>query len=174
MTMTKKHLTKICLNQLRYISEQQFDIRIEADGRWFHDGQVIGRIELVKLFASILIRDELGEYWLATPVERGRIAVDDVPFVVVDLDVDVYEAKQSNKIEFRTNVDDTIPLNKSHPIQLFHSDKTKDLRPYVEVRDGLLARLSRPVYYKLAEYAEMGPAGKLGVWSHKQFFELEL
>ena len=97
--MIKKQPTKICLDHLRHISEQQFDIRIAADGRWFHDGDAIGRIELVKLFASILIRDEFGKYWLVTPVEKGRIEVDDVPFIVVDVSVEVCEVKKSNKIE---------------------------------------------------------------------------
>ena len=76
---------QVKLDQLRYIDEQQFDIRIAADGRWFHEGDEIRRIELVKLFATALLRDEEGDYWLATPIEKGRIIVDDAPFVICEL-----------------------------------------------------------------------------------------
>jgi hypothetical protein len=64
-------------------------------------------------------------------------------------------------------------LDIKHPLQLRAGVQSRDLRPYIEVRDGLLAKLSRPVYYQLADYAEVGPDGRLGVWSHNQFFALE-
>ena len=138
--MKDQQKKKINLGNLRHLNEQRFDIRIATDGRWFHEGGEIFRIELVKLFASILHRGKDGEYWLATPAEKGRITVDDEAI---------------------------------RPLQLFCNEKTKDLRPYIEVRDGLFARLSRPVYYELAEHAKEGPNGKLGVWSHNRFFDME-
>ena len=72
---------QISFDRLRFIKEQQFDIRIANDGRWFHEGDEIRRIEMVKLFASVLMLDETGDYWLVTPVEKGRIIVDDAPFI---------------------------------------------------------------------------------------------
>lgn len=165
---------QIKLDRLRYIDEQQFDIRIAADGRWFHEGKEIRRIELIKLFATVLLRDEEGDYWLATPVEKGRIIVDDAPFVICEMLFMAGSNPQSNEIHFRTNLDETVALDAAHPILLRPGDHTQDLRPYIELRDGLLAKLSRPVYYQLAEYAEQGLDGKLGIWSHNQFFALEL
>ena len=172
--MTNKQRKKISLDRLRHISEQKFDIRISTDGRWFHEGDEICRITLVKMFASILLRDEIGEYWLATPVEKGRITVDDVPFIISKMIVTGDVNLKSTKIEFLTNLGHKVSLDAAHPLQLFVAQNTQDLRPYIEVQDGLLAKLSRPVYYELSEYAEHGPSGKLGVWSHKQFFDLEL
>ena len=64
-------------------------------------------------------------------------------------------------------------MEKKHPLQLCAAAQSSNLRPYIEVRDGLLAKLSRPVYYQLADYAEAGPDGRLGVWSLNQFFALE-
>jgi len=78
---------KISLERLCHVAAQQFDIRIASDGRWFHEGDEIRRIELVKLFASILVLDDKGDYWLATPAEKGRITVDDAPFIIRDLTV---------------------------------------------------------------------------------------
>jgi hypothetical protein len=163
----------ISLERLRHVAGQQFDIRIASDGRWFHEGDEIRRIEMVKLFASILVLDDEGDYWLATPVEKGRITVDDAPFIIRDMTVKTGVRSQQNQIWFQTNIDETVLLDTQHPLQLRAAAQSPDLRPYIEVRDGLLAKLSRPVYYQLADYAEAGPDGRLGVWSHDQFFALE-
>ncbi|MDC1382520.1 DUF1285 domain-containing protein [Candidatus Puniceispirillum sp.] len=171
--MEDQQKRKINLDSLRHLKEQRFDIRIAPDGRWFHEGGEIFRIELVKLFASILFCDDDGDYWLATPAEKGRIKVEDVPFVVIDMAITIGDISKSNEIVFLTSLDDKIVLDEKCPLQLVYSKRSRDLRPYIEVRDGLLARLSRPVYYQLAEYAEEGPNGKLGVWSHQHFFDLE-
>ena len=80
---------------------------------------------------------------------------------------------QQNEIWFQTNIDETVLLDPKHPLQLRAAAQSPDLRPYIEVRDGLLAKLSRPVYYQLADYAEVGPDGRLGIWSHDHFFALE-
>ena len=64
-----------------------FDIRIARDGTWFYRGSPINRLALVKLFASVLRRDADGSYWLVTPAERGRITVEDAPFLAVALTV---------------------------------------------------------------------------------------
>ena len=165
---------ELCLDQLRHINEQQFDIRIAADGRWFHEGDEIHRIEMVKLFASVLLRDDYGDYWLATPFEKGRIIVDDVPFIICELLLTASADPCSNNIHFRTNLDEVVALDGAHPIMVYSAKDGQDPRPYIEVRNGLLAKLSRPVYYQLAEHAEKGPDGQLGVWSYKQFFSLEL
>ena len=159
---------------LRHTREQQFDIRIAADGRWFHQGDEIRRIGLVKLFASVLMQDKTGDYWLVTPVEKGRITVDDAPFIVCEMLVESGADPRSKEICFRTTLDEYIVLDALHPLLLRPAGRLLDFRPYVEVRNGLLAKLSRPVYYQLAEHAEKGPDGRLGVWSHQQFFALEL
>jgi hypothetical protein len=164
---------KISLERLRHVAAQQFDIRIASDGRWFHEGDEIRRFELVKLFASILVLDDDGEYWLATPAEKGRITVDDAPFIIRDMTVKAGVRSQQNEICFQTNIDEMVLLDIKHPLQLRAGVESPDLRPYIEVRDGLLAKLSRPVYYQLANYAEVGLDGRLGVWSYNQFFALE-
>ena len=64
-------------------TEEHYDIRILKDGTWLYNGTPIGRKNLVRLFSSVLKIDENGDYWLITPAERGRIDVDDVPFLAV-------------------------------------------------------------------------------------------
>ena len=59
-----------------------YDIRIATNGDWYHEGSKINRIELVKLFASVLHKKDDNKYWLITPKEEGTIRVDDAPFVI--------------------------------------------------------------------------------------------
>ena len=120
--MNHSNTPQISFDRLRLIQEQRFDIRIATDGRWFHEGDEIRRIEMVKLFASVLMRDKTGDYWLVTPVEKGRITVDDVPFIVCEMLVSSGVDPRSNEIHFRTNLDENIVLDAAHPILLRPDD----------------------------------------------------
>ena len=126
------------------------DLRIARSGIWYHEGRPIERQSLVRLFASILRRDEDGCYYLVTPVERWRIQVEDVPFIVVEMQVS--GAGQAQSIYFRSNVDDWIRLGSDHPLRVDNASGSP--APYVRVRGRLEALLGRPVYYELAEYVE--------------------
>src|SRR3954452_3142075 len=125
-----------------------FDMRIGRDGTWFYRGSPIGRKPLVKLFSTVL-RRENGEFWLVTPVERGRILVDDAPFVAVE--VDVAGEGRDRRLTFRTNVDDVVPLYAAHPPRVDHDAASGEPRPYITGRDGLRTRILRPFYYHLVE-----------------------
>ncbi len=149
-----------------------YGIRIARDGTWLYRGSPIARKELVRLFASVLHRDNLGRYWLVTPVERGRIDVDDAPFTAVDMHV--AGAGRDRVLSFRTNVDDIVTAGDDHPIRVDHDAKTGEPAPYILVRDDLEALITRAVFYELADLAEPGESGAavLGVWSKGRFFEL--
>lgn len=157
--------------------ERAFGIRIARDGRWFHHGSPIERPALVKLFATVLRREPDGSYWLATPVERGRIEVEDAPFVAVELAVDGRGPR--GRLRLRTNLDEWVTVGRGHPLRTRRpADQPSGagLVPYVEVRDGLEARLVRPVYYELMDLAEEDRVGaeiRFGVWSEGCFFPLD-
>jgi hypothetical protein len=137
-------------------------MRIDATGRWFHDGGEIKRAAMVRVFSTIL-RREGDAYYLVTPVEKLSITVDDAPFVAIDMDV--RGEGEGQELAFETNTEDLVIADAEHPIRV-------EDRPYVEVRDGLEALINRPVYYRLAELAVEGPGGH-GVWSGGAFFVLE-
>jgi len=163
-------------DQIGRAVEQQFHIKIAGDGRWFHEGDEIHRKALVKLFSTVLKRDSDGVFWLETPVEKGRIEVEDAPFIATALTVDQADGVTPDThpaLCFTTNVGDHVPLDAAHPLQMLPSPDGSGLRPYIEVRDRLLAKLSRPVYYELAARAVAGDDGRSGVWSHDHFFILE-
>jgi hypothetical protein len=133
-------------------------MRIARDGSWFHDGAVIARPELVRLFAGLLRLDAEG-YMLVTPAEKCAIAVEDVPFLAVAVE------RVGGDLIFTTNVDDVVRLDGDHALTM------RDGVPYLHVRRGLEARVARPVYYQLAEMA-VAHDGALGVFSARQFFAL--
>lgn len=127
----------------------QIDMRIEADGTWFYMGTPIGRPALVRLFSSVLRRDPEG-FVLVTPVERVGITVADAPFAAVEMSVTGDGAGRA--VAFRTNVDDLVAVGPDNPLR-FEADEG-GLRPYVLVRGGLWARVTRALTYDLVELAE--------------------
>ncbi len=150
---------------------------IRRDGTWLYRGSPIGRKELVCLFASVLKRSEDGAYWLETPAERGRIEVEDVPFVAVEMDW--CGCGRNQALTFRTNVDQVVTAGPDHPIRVSHDILTCEPTPYLRVRGTaeapVEARISRAVYYELVALAEPGMRhGRrmLGVWSRGVFFPL--
>jgi uncharacterized protein len=151
-----------------------FDIRIDRDGSWFYRGTPINRLSLVRLFGTVLERDADGVYWLATPAERGRITVDDAPFLAVELDRHGEGARQ--ELIFRTNVGDFVTADAAHPLRIETASGTQTPRPYILVRNRLEARLTRPVFYALVELGaeeRIDGAIRFGVWSKETFFPLD-
>jgi hypothetical protein len=146
-----------------------FDLRIARDGTWHYRGAPLLRPALLRLFARALRREADGSYWLVTPVEKGRVNVDDAPFVAVDFDVE--GEGDSRVLTFRTNLDERVAAGPDRPIAVrAAADGTP--APYVLVRPGIEARIARAPYYRLAEIAvERG--GRTGVWSGGAFFALE-
>lgn len=145
----------------------QIDIVIKRDGRWFHEGAVIGREAMVRLFSTILRRDPDG-YWLVTPVEKLKITVEDAPFIAVRVDRD------GDQLRFLTNVGDEVLADAGHAIRVEVSEDGEP-RPYLHVRRGLEALISRAVFYELVDMAEERdtPEGpRLGIASGGLWFAL--
>jgi len=158
-----------------------FSLRIARDGTWHYRGSPIGRKELVCLFASVLRREADGTYWLETPAERGRIEVEDAPFLAVELfwrdcrcGDDATQPRQC--LTFRTNLDEMVTANAAHPIRVHLCPTTRQPSPYVTVRPGLEARITRAVFYELVALAQaerVDGRDVLGVWSEGIFFPID-
>lgn len=136
-------------------------IIIKADGQWFYMGTPITRDALVRLFASVLRLEPDGSTCLVTPVEKIEIEVEDAPFLAVELYVSGPNRApdrapdRAQIITIRTNVGDIIEIGADHPLSFQIEAKTGGLKPYVEVRRGLLALLSRPLAMELVTYADL-------------------
>jgi hypothetical protein len=150
--------------------DEAYDIRIAADGTWYYQGTPINRMGLVKLFAGVLRRDEAGDYWLVTPAERGRITVEDAPFLAVELDS--VEEGEDQVLTFRTNLDHRFEAGPDHPIRVSVNPGSGEPRPYILVANGLEALIVRSVFYDLVDRAEERN-GRIGVWSKGVFFALD-
>lgn len=134
------------------------DMEIRRDGTWFYMGTPIGRMPLVRLFASVLRKDTDGRTYLVTPVEKIGIRVDDAPFVAVEMH---HELRDGNPvITFRTNVGDVVEAGRDHPIRFVEEPDNAGVKPYVLVRGRLEALLARPVMYELISHGREMKIGR--------------
>lgn len=151
--------------------EADMDMVIRADGSWWHEGSKIQRERMVMLFSTILRLESDGRYCLVTPVEKLFIKVDDAPFIATTMTVfNVLQADAT--IVFETNVGDSVILDQQHTVQLVQGSNDHP-RPYLHVRDGLRALLTRSVYYQLAEGC-VERDGQIGIISADHFHVLDM
>ena len=144
------------------------EMRIARDGTWFHQGSPIGRPAMVRLFSTILRREPDGGFVLVTPVEKLDIAVEDAPFVAVELKSE----GEGGRPQPRLPPQHRRPRRRrAATIRCASSEDGP--HPYLEVRAGLDALVARPVYYELAEIALAEGAEPPGLWSDGAFFPLE-
>ncbi len=135
-------------------------MRIDREGRWFHDGKRIEREALVRLFASVLRREPDGCHVLVTPVEKLDIEVELAALRVTAMS---HEGEgEARRIGFQLSDGGALIVGTEHPLRWVVG------LPLVAVRHGIEASLERPVWYELAELAlaEDPP----GVWSSGTFF----
>lgn len=140
------------------------DIVIRADGVWMHEGSPIGRFELVRLFSTVLRKDPDG-YHLVTPVEKLKIAVEDLPFRAVAVQA------EDGDLTFTTDVGDRTTAGPEFPIVVETDPQTGEPAPRVRVRADLWARIARPVFYELVEMAALRD-GRLTLTSGGGDFDL--
>ncbi|MEE2849962.1 MAG: DUF1285 domain-containing protein [Pseudomonadota bacterium] len=140
------------------------DIVIRADGVWMHEGSPIGRKELVRLFSTVLRKDPDG-YHLVTPVEKLKIAVEDLPFQAVAM------RREGDVLIFTTDVGDEVRAGEADPIVVETDPTTGEPAPRIHVRRDLWARIARSVFYEMVEMAQEID-GRLVVRSGGQIFSL--
>jgi uncharacterized protein len=148
------------------------DMRIAADGTWYYLKTPIGRPALVNLFASVLKR-EGDDYFLVTPVEKCGIQVDDAPFIAVELKT--ADGGLGPVLNFRTNVDEWIACGSAHELRFDPELGTGGLKPYLHVRRGLWAKVTRSVFFELValgEEREVAGTAMFGVTSMGVFFPM--
>ncbi|GJL80579.1 MAG: hypothetical protein DHS20C01_02130 [marine bacterium B5-7] len=148
------------------------DLVIRADGKWYYQGTVFKRQRLVNLLAKVLICED-DQYYLVSPSEKLRITVEDAPFIATDFECSVTD--DSQLIIFGTNVNQKVQLDDKHPLWMAIPPNGDTEIPYIRVRDQLVARLTRSVFYRLTDLGcEHSNNGKqvFGIESAGTFFEL--
>jgi len=149
------------------------DMRIDSQGRWHYQGSQINRLEMVKLFSSVLRRDDDGDYWLITPAEMCKIEVEDAPFQAVELRR--HSQGHDQDIHFRINIGDLVSLDDTHPLRVEIDEKTNEPSPYIALDNGLEAKLTRSVFYELVDLGNSENVdGRqfFGIWSKGLFFPI--
>jgi uncharacterized protein len=125
---------------------------IRADGVWMYQNSPIGRMPLVKLFASVLRRDPDGKHYLVTPAEKIDVTVADAPFLAVEMEI--RNPGPDQVLVFRTNVDDIVACGPEHPLRFVEELHSGGLKPYLRVRGRLDALVTRALYYDLVELGQ--------------------
>lgn len=148
----------------------EMDMVIRRDGTWWHEGTRITRDRLVRLFSTILRKDDDGIHYLVTPAEKIGITVEVAPFIATRVDA-IGEGPEQTLV-FTTNVGDLVEAGPEHPIEVKVDRETGEPTPLVRVRGRLDALLARPVFYELVELA-VEHHGVMGVWSGGEFYPLE-
>lgn len=127
-------------------------MEIRKDGSWWHEGTKFSRQKLVRLFSTILRKDDDGSTYLVTPYEKVIVHVEDAPFIGVR--VDAAQKDETPVILVTTNLGDSVEVSAENPLRVETDEETGEPSPYVLIRGRLEAKLSRPAFYELVEYAE--------------------
>lgn len=146
-------------------------LRIGSDGTWYYQESPIGRAALVKLFSSVLRKDE-DDYVLVTPVEKISVEVEDAPFVAVEVQRESVAGRDI--LSFRTNVDEWVCAGPDHPLR-FEETSGGAVKPYLHVRSELWALVNRPVFYELVSHGitrTVDGKDMFGVCSDGAFFAM--
>lgn len=149
------------------------DLIIKSDGSWWHDGSRITRAPLIKLFSTILRKDEDGETYLVTPGEKIKIKVERGHFLATRVDIE--GAGQDQRVFFKTDQNETVELSAERPLRVQTDPKTLEPEPYIGVRGRLEAALTRAVFYELVDHAverETPEGPQLGLYARGKFFPL--
>ena len=144
----------------------EIDMRIDSQGHWFHAGDPILRDELIRLFASILWYEN-GQYCLKTPVEHWAIDVEDVPFLVHQME------RVDDAWVATTNMHEQIIIGQDHPVELRRYQE--QWIPYIKIRYELWARVNRSIYYQWVEEAIQAQASEdAPLKLHSRGYEFEV
>lgn len=144
------------------------DIEIRSDGQWYHEGSRFKRDALVRLFASILRREDDGHYYLVTPVEKWRIRVQDQPLRVIDFEVGDTGEQQ---LLLTVNTGEIVRLDAQHPLSMQVHDQQPEPLPVVQLWQGLGALVERSCWYRMIELGEP-EAGRLWLRSFGERFDM--
>lgn len=150
------------------------DMQIKRDGSWFYMGTPIQRDALVKLFASVLRREDDDKYYLVTPVEKIGLQVEDAPFTAVELDI--HQGDKGQVLTVRTNCGDVVEAGLENPMRFAQDEANGGLKPYIVVRGRLEALFTRALVHELSEYLveKDTPQGPMvGLESNGVFFTVD-
>lgn len=131
------------------------DLKVLANGEWWHEGQLIKRQALLDLFSKVLWKED-GKFYLKTPVEQIEIEVEDEPLLINQ--VDQVEIEGKRYLQLTTSNQDVVIVDERHPVfmRAYPNEAGEDeLRPYVHVRFGMNALIQRQSFYHLVNYGSL-------------------
>jgi len=124
--------------------------RIDKDGRWYHDGVAIERVELVRMLAPHVRQEPDGEFMLHWGPTVQPISVADTPAVIRSV---CAPDAQSGTCEV------TLVDGRTVSIGLADIRTGTDNTLYARMPDGADVRFGRNAYYQFAAHIEAADDG---------------
>lgn len=168
-----KNLSRPPIEQWHPELSGDIDIVVNRKGEWLYQGKAIPREAIVRLFSTILRREDDGHFYLVTPVEKWRIQVEDTPLLAHTLTSE--GEGEARNLSVTTNVGEILAIDDEHPLCVGTYPETGEPRPVIKLPHGLEARLVTSAYYDLAELVAAGnpgPSDPMGIWSHGNFYKI--
>jgi uncharacterized protein len=119
------------------------EIRLDREGRWFHEGVEITHELTLDLFNKSICKDPKGGYQLVIGLEYSPIVVEDTPFFVKSVDIE--DDRALLKISDGTEEDLVPQTLRVGDDNVLYCDVKKCQMP---------ARFFRPAYYQLMKNLE--------------------
>lgn len=134
---------------------RETSIRIDREGRFWHDGEPVLRKELARLLASwIGVDPETGRYKIENRVNWCFVTVEDAPLVVTSAAPTT--ARDGSEALALSLTDGTVELLDPATLRIDADDV-----PYCDVRGGTLpARFSRQAAFALLDRARQDDQGE--------------
>ena len=120
-----------------------YELRIDRDGTWFHEGVEIVRKDIRNYFSRHLVRNGDGGYLVRIGGDECPVIAEDAPFVVIRIERDSCDGLGM-----------LLNDGAAEPLDLQTLEIRDSNVPYCRVRTDLEARFSRPAYYQLVEFIE--------------------
>ena len=131
----------------------EIDIVIQRDGSWLHEGGLIKREALVKLFSSVLWFED-GQHYLKTPAEQLKITVEATPFLMTQLTVQ-NASTEAQEIVLTSSYGDVVVLGENNKLWIDQTVIPEQEVPLIGVRYGMTGRLTSSILHELADLGEV-------------------
>lgn len=131
-------------------------IRIDKEGRWYHQGVEMVRKDFIRMFYEHLQRDAQGRYIIVWEGRPCYLEVEDTAYVVMRVDPPESGGREDQEFRLALSDGSTEPLDPS-TLQVGEGHVL-----YCMVKGGRFpARFLRPAYYQLASCLQEDAEGNI-------------
>lgn len=122
-------------------------IYVDLEGKWYHKGAEIIRLDMIRLFCENMTLDEAGRYIITWDGKPCVLDVEDTAYVVRSVTWSSQKGIDNGRFLLELN-DESKEFLRPETLKI-----RKDNIPYCQVKEGAFpARFSRQAYYEIARH----------------------